>query len=87
MGRVGGGLLSIGDQILYRLPSFIGLSFAGPRFWHNGDATAGGVLAMLESVPFLAGLATRLGHRLLSEPNGLSRSRSKELLLPSMLRG
>ena len=36
MGRVGGGLLSIGDQILYRLPSFIGLSFAGPRFWHNG---------------------------------------------------
>ena len=25
VGRVGGGLLSIGDQILYRLPSFIGL--------------------------------------------------------------
>ena len=25
VGRVGGRLLSIGDQILYRLPSFIGL--------------------------------------------------------------
>ena len=25
VGRVGGGLLSIGDQILYRPPSFIGL--------------------------------------------------------------
>ena len=25
VGRAGGGLLSIGDQILYRLPSFIGL--------------------------------------------------------------
>ena len=27
-------------------------SFAGPRFWHGGDATAGGVLAMLTFVSF-----------------------------------
>ena len=30
MGRVGGGLLSIGDQIVYRPPSFIGLQ---PTTW------------------------------------------------------
>ena len=33
MGRVGGGLLSIGDQIVYRPPSFIGLQ---PTTWMVG---------------------------------------------------